>query len=523
MYKIFLIVFLSTSLQLFSQTEDAWVYFNNKPQSATFLSNPLLMLSQRALDRRARHNISLDVTDVPIDANYLNQIKNAPGITYKAKSKWLNAVHVQGSQADIENLMNFGFVEYIEFANKNIGTISSPKPFDSTPADITNHKNNYDYGSGFDQIHQLNGETMHERNFTGQGVLLAVIDAGFTEVDTAGLFQPLYLNNKIKDVYNFVSRDDNVYQFSMHGSGVLSTIVSGSNGTFVGTAPDVEVALYVSEDVSQEMPVEETYWAEAAERADSLGVDVINTSLGYQTYDRTEYSYTMNDLDGQTSFISRAANIAVSRGIVVVVSAGNSGNTAWPKIGMPADAPNVITVGAVDFNGYKTLFSSVGPTEDGRIKPDVMALGSYVTVYWNGSLQSLSGTSFASPIIAGMTACMIQAFPEKIPAEIKLELLAISDRYTQPDDEYGYGIPDFSLYDTSNAISVYNPESFLAYPNPATDFINVSKDIEYRIHSLDGKLISAGSSRNQQIDVRNLSGGIYYLTSGKKTIKIIIR
>ncbi len=517
---LFLTGFLLFQSLQSQNTEDAWIYFTDKPQAAQYLANPISMLSQRALDRRNRLNISLDEKDVPIDNNYLQQIKNTTGITYLAHSKWLNAVHIQGNENDINNLLNLSFVDHIEFANKNIGTISRPQPNNLQPNNKTNTRTTYDYGASYEQIHMLNGELMHEQNFTGQGVLLAIIDAGFIDVNSADIFQHLYQNNNITDVYNFVSHDTNVYQFSSHGTAVLSTIATQSQGEMVGTAPEVSIALYVSEDISQEMPIEETYWTQAAERADSLGVDIINTSLSYQDFDRPEYSYTMNDLDGQTSFISRAAATAVSRGITVVVSAGNSGNTSWPKIGMPADSPFVITVGAVDNNRIKTDFSSTGPTADQRIKPDVMALGQNTTIYNNGNIQTGSGTSFSSPIIAGMVACMIQAYPHKTPMQIKQDLISISDRYNQPDNEYGYGIPDFSLYQTNTVTEITN-KGITIYPNPAKKYIHISKQTDYQIVSIEGKLIMKGKTRKKQIDISQLSDGIYYLSTPEKTFKFI--
>lgn len=521
-YKIFLLFTSFIISSVYTQTvEDAWVFFTGKPQADSYLNNPLNMLSQRAIDRRERLNIDLDELDVPVDEDYLQQISTANGIVVKAKSKWLNAVHVQGSEEDIRNLFNFDFVDYLEFANKNIGTVSRQPGMNFQTTSQKFPQITYDYGNGYDQIHLLNGELMHEQDFTGKGILLAVIDAGFIDVNTDDFFQHLFQDNKVIDVYNFVGNDENVYQYHSHGASVLSTIAGKSEGELVGTAPDVSVALYVSEDVSQEMPIEESYWAEAAERADSIGVDVINTSLGYQTYDRDEYSYTMDDLDGKTSFISRAAEIAVSRGIVVVVSAGNSGNTSWPKIAMPADAVSVITVGAVDVNREKASFSSVGPTADGRIKPDVMAQGVNATAYSVGSFHSLSGTSLSSPIIAGMTACMRQAYPDKTPAEIKQDLISISDRSDNPDNEYGYGIPDFSLYETNhiNKNDTYNIDF---YPNPAHQKIYLTGESTYKLFTADGKMIKEKNTLQNHIDINGLSKGIYYLSLSGKTFKLIV-
>jgi len=522
--KHFFWIMLLLPLLTFSQAEDAWVFFTDKPQANTYLSNPLTMLSQRALDRRNRLNISLDNNDVPVDNNYISQITNANGINVLAKSKWLNAVHVQGSQTNIQNLLSLSFVDKIEFANKNIGIIQRPQVYEPVVEPIVNRRTVFDYGFGDNQINMLHGEVMHQHNYTGDGVLLAVIDAGFTEVDTAPIFQHLHQNNKILDVYNFVSGNQDIYQFSYHGTGVLSTIAAKTNGELVGTAPDVSVILYVSEDVSQEMPIEESYWAEAAERADSLGVDVINTSLGYRTFDRPEYNYTMADLNGQTAFISRAADIAVSRGINVVVSAGNSGQETWNKIGMPGDAVNVITVGAVDDTGIKTGFSSIGPTADGRIKPEVMAQGSGVAAYYgNGFISFVNGTSFSSPIIAGMVACMVQAFPNKTPAQIKQDLISISDRFNNPNNEYGYGIPDFSQYNLAN-LTDENINTFIVYPNPTHDIIYVKNYTQpnYQIYTIEGKIVKQGSIKHNQINISNLTNGVYYINIENITKKLII-
>ena len=506
-----------------SQTEDAWVFFNDKPQASTYLSNPLSMLSQRSLDRRNRLGINLDQKDVPVDNDYIDQVRQAFGITYKAKSKWLNAVHVTGTQSNIRNLLNLSFVNKIEFANKNIGIVTRPKPYVEQSTPIRLKRDNFNYGYGDGQINMLHGEVMHQHNYTGEGVLVGIIDAGFEETNTAALFQHLFQNGKVIDVYNFVSNDANIYQFSRHGSGVLSTIAAKSEGVLVGTAPDVSVALYVSEDVSQEMPIEESYWAEAAERADSIGVDVINTSLGYQTYDRSEYNYTMADIDGQTSFISRAAEIAVSRGINVVVSAGNSGDTSWPKIGMPADAASVITVGSVNNIRQKSGFSSIGPTADERIKPDVMAQGEAAAVYWNGQIQNLSGTSFSSPIIAGMVACMVQAFPQKTPAQIKHDLISISDRFNNPDNDYGFGIPNFSQYNLTGFKNLQLTKTYI-YPNPTRQylFIKAKEDVDYQIFTIDGKLILNGKTHQKSINVNSLTKGIYYIHAGNNIQKFEI-
>ncbi len=521
------IVFLSFIFTLISwgqdTIEDAWVYFKDKPEADTFLAQPLTMLSQRALDRRQRLQISLDNKDVPVDSTYLNEVYNANGITYKAKSKWLNAVHVQGIEADIRALIDFNFVDHIEFANKNIGVILPPQATEFTPSPIVSNRASFDYGAAAGQIDMLQGALLHQNNYTGQNVLVAIIDAGFQQVNTSAFFQHLYTDQKLIDVYNFVGNDQNVYQYHYHGTEVLSTIAGNSNGIYVGTAPDASVALYVSEDVSQESPLEESYWAEAAERADSIGVDVINTSLGYNVFDRADYNYSLEDLDGQTAFISRAAEIAVSRGINVVVSAGNSGQDAsWPKISFPADAAGVITVGAVDNNRVRASFSSTGPTADNRIKPDVMAQGVSAAVYYNDQVLQNSGTSFSSPIIAGMVACMVQALPQKRPAEIKQDLISIADRFQNPDNYYGYGIPDFS----KSALNInYQKNKTWIYPNPAKNYVFIKQESgqSIQIFSIDGKLIMDLPNFQSPVNISSLPTGIYYIKTDQFKQPLIIQ
>ena len=510
-----LLIFQSISAQTI---EDAWIFFSDKPQSSSYLTNPLNMLSQRALDRRARYNISLDIKDVPVEVTYLSQVAQANGISIMAKSKWMNAVHVQGFESDIRNLSSLSFVDHIEFANKNIPSITRPIT-DNYPTIAT--KTFYDYGNGANQINMLHGEYLHQNNFTGQGVLIGIIDAGFTSLDTELFFSDLFSQSRIVDKYNFPDNNVDVYQRSMHGTGVLSTIGSQDDGNLVGTAPDALFALYISEDVNQEMPIEETYWAAAAERADSIGVDVINTSLGYMTFDRADYNYSMSDLDGQTSFVSRAATIAVSRGINVVVAAGNSGASSWPKIGFPADTDAVITVGAVDVSGQVASFSSRGPTADARVKPDVMAQGEGASVFWNGSIQNLNGTSFSSPIMAGLVACLVQANPNANPQQIKQSIIQTADKFAIPDDDYGYGIPDFSQ-NSLLSVSQNRFDNLIIYPNPTQQYlhINISKKRNYKIIDIMGKLVKQGNT-DGDIALTELSSGIYFLQIKQQTYKFI--
>ncbi|MGK4568857.1 S8 family serine peptidase [Flavobacterium sp. 3HN19-14] len=363
MKRILLLTLLFLSAAAFSQ-EDAWVYFNAKANVETYFTNPLTMLSQRALDRRSSQNIPLDFKDVPIDESYVTAVDNQTGITVMAKSKWLNAVHVRGSVEDIRALFGFTFVASIDFADDSLDGSSDNRMLYQNRNNAVN-KNldtqvNFNYGDSGNQIGMLNGHILHEQNYTGTGKIIAVIDAGFPSVNTVQPFQRLFDNNLILGGYNFVAGNDDFYTANTHGTLVLSTMGGYTENALVGTAPDAAYYLFISEDGASENPVEESYWVEAAEEADRLGTDVINTSLGYFNYDNPNYSYTYADMNGTKSFISRGADIAFSRGMIVVVAAGNSGDTVDQHIGSPGDAVNVLTVGAVDAAGQYVSFSSIG-------------------------------------------------------------------------------------------------------------------------------------------------------------------
>ncbi|MFV8375412.1 S8 family serine peptidase [Flavobacterium sp. LB1P71] len=518
MVKIYLLLFLFITSIGFSQ-EDAWVYFNTKPNSQSYISTPLLMLSQRALDRRTNQNIVLDFKDVPVESSYVSQVKAVAGITVKAKSKWLNAIHVRGTQAIINSLKTFPFVTKVDFADKLLnqtGKITkSTKIKKVTKSKKT--KIDYAYGTSANQIQMLNGQLLHQHNYTGAGKIIAVLDAGFPGVNTAQPFQRLRDNNQILGGYNFVLRNPDFYTGASHGTSVLSSMGGYKENSLVGTAPDASYYLFITEDDTSENPVEESLWVEAAERADSLGVDIINTSLGYFEYDKSTYNHTYSEMNGTTAFISRGAEIAFSRGMIVVVSAGNSGGTADPYIAVPADAVSVIAVGAVKSSEVLASFSSIGPSSDGRIKPDVMAQGqSDVLSDEFGNIVYANGTSFSSPIMAGMIACLWQANPSKTNIEIRQLIIKSADRYTVPDNQYGYGIPDFNLA-VSNGLSLNTfSDDFIIYPNPAIDFITISLPVGLdramvSIYSISGQKVlnKEITIESASISLKALSKGIY--------------
>jgi hypothetical protein len=479
MKKIIVFLFLFSSIVGFSQ-EDAWVYFNDKPGSEVYFNNPLTMLSQRALDRRANQGITLDSKDIPIHQPYIDQVIAATGITVRAKSKWFNCVHVRGSLTDITALKSLSFVDYIDFANNSIVTVKKiqAKKITSKPVNKTaENLSTFNYGNSANQIQMLNGHLLHLSNYTGTGKIIAVMDAGFPGVNTAQPFARLRENNQILGGYDYVNKSTNFYTGSSHGTSVLSLMGGFKDNVLVGTAPDAQYFLFITEDGPNENPLEESNWVEAAEEADRLGVDIITTSLGYTTFDNVNYDYSYKDMNGTTTFISKGLDIAFSRGILCVVSAGNEGNKPWQYISAPADAVNALAIGAVKADENYATFSSQGPTFDGRVKPDVTAQGQnpYVSDASGNITNGGSGTSYSGPIIAGMVACLWQALPTKTNQEIKQLITQSADRYTAPTVEFGYGIPDFSLA-LANGLSVanYSKNDFMVYPNPATDSISVT-------------------------------------------------
>ncbi len=508
MKKFSFLFILFIALNVFSQ-EHAWIYFNDKPNASTYLSNPLTMLSQRALDRRLNQNISLDYLDVPISNSYINQIVALNGVEVKAKSKWLNAIHVYGLETDIRQAEGFSFVNHIEFASNNITNREEKIEKFNEIAVV------YNYGNSLNQNEQIGVDILHQNDYTGQGLYIAVMDNGFGGVDTFNGFQHIRDNNQILGSYNFVERNNNLNTGGTHGMSVLSTIAGFVDGELIGTAPDAKFYLFVTEDVNSESPLEESLWVEAAEKADSLGVDVINTSLGYRDFDESKYNHVYTDFNGSTTFIARGASVLASRGIVATIAAGNDGN-GFHYISTPADATNILTVGAVDTNGNMANFSSYGPSADGRIKPDVDAKGAGTTIIQSsGNVGTGSGTSFAAPVLCGAVACLWQAFPDKTSFEIMDLIRQSAHLYQNPTDHYGYGIPDFSsIYATLNT-SKNSLNSLYIYPVPVQNDLYFSQQItSFELIDLQGRKILSNDRQItgiKYVNISNINVGIYFL------------
>ena len=534
MKNILLFLFTVFSVPLVAQSQEhAWVYFTDKADVATSIANPTTILTQRAIDRKNAYNIPIDARDVPVNETYITTIKNQSGIEVKAKSKWFNCVHVIGSIQDINALSGFTFVDHIDFADTNLNTRIATTDQQQFVDKNLDTQVDFTYGDSANQVEMLHVDYLHENDFTGEGMLVAIMDSGFPQVNTLTAFDRVRNNNDLVGGYDFVDRTDDYDAFtgSSHGTSVFSDMAGFLQDEFVGTAPDAGYYLFRTEDVSSETPVEESYWVEAAERADSLGVDVINTSLGYQTYDNPNYSYTPSDMDGNTAFISRGGNIAVEKGILVVTSAGNSGNNSnFPVIGALADG-DVYAVGAVNQDEIYASFSSIGPSADGRIKPDGMAQGALaVIINTNGNTALSNGTSFSSPIMAGAITSFWQANPQRTNLEIMQMVRESSHLYNNPTNQMGYGIPNFqtALDNLLNTVS-YEEQTVEVYLNPVSELLHIQKNnldyLDLKIYNLLGKLVFEAEKVSEEINLASLSSGVYIAKfeteNFQKSLKII--
>lgn len=406
-------------------------------------SKPEEFLSSRSIQRRQRQNIAIDETDLPISQEYIKRIEELGGIIV-AKSKWLNTVTVHCTEEFMaEEYKKLPFVEdaiFVWRAGKNTKNSSSgnnPK-FSTETSNMITPKSIMagEYGLSRVNISTNNGEVLHQKGFKGEGMEIAVLDAGFKNADKVD-----FIKQNIKGEKSFVYEEPGIYNSKQsHGLEVLSCMAADKKDYFIGTAPAAKYWLFVAEQNSCELPIEEDYWVAAAEYADSVGVDLINSSIGYKRYDSPAKSYTSADMDGKTAFTSRGADMAANKGILVVCSAGN--DASW--VGTPEDAHYVLTVGGIKPDGSIYTQSSYGKTADGRIKPDVVALGNSAFVVHNGygNASWFAGTSFSSPIMCGLAACLWQAYPKLTNKELLEVLRKSGNKYDNPVARFGYGAPD---------------------------------------------------------------------------------
>jgi len=536
MRKLLIVLTILSIQQGIAQSQDAWVFFADKENVEVSLADPILIMTQEAIDRKELHGTAIDERDVPVNENYITQIKNATGITVRSKSKWMNCVYVIGSQPNIESLLDLSFVTNVEYADKSLNLFPGAPIENKFSLEEAGQNVIYNYGAATNQIEMLSGDYLHELDYSGEGMIVAVLDAGFPSIDTNPGFQKMRDENRILGTYDFEARTENVDGTSSHGFVTSSDIGGFLQNEFVGTAPQASFYFFVTEYTPSETPVEEAWWVEALERSDSLGVDVVNTSLGYRGFDNPNYDHTYEDLDGQTTFSARGANIAFDKGMILVTSAGNGGNTSFPTVGTPGDSPGTLTVGAVNSNGIYVAFSSIGPTVDGRVKPDVMAQGSNAAVInTGGNVDFSSGTSFSSPIMAGVITCLWQSRPDVPNGHIMQIVKESANLYNNPTDQMGYGIPNFeNAYLALQELGLEDDflmSNFALYPNPVTSKINISfpegiSNGTFTIYSILGnKVLSTEISRNlNSVNMESLNSGMYIasINSNNKQISFKI-
>lgn len=416
------------------------------------LDKPQRFLSQKSLERRQRQGVAIDSTDLPVCRAYI-KLFDVRGTKIVGTSKWQNTVLVQSNDSLLlDKLSQQDIVRHAKCVFVAPDSIEEP---DDIRWNVHEDFNRWDsvkndpYGMARGQIEMLNGTKLHELDYTGLGMTIAVIDGGFQNYDRI----PAFKETHIVGTRNFVpARIDKVLQVCErgpfhaidHGTKVLSALAANAPEVHIGTAPDADYWLLRSEANQIEQPIEEDLWAMAVETADSVGADIISSSLGYYAYDEGRGNYRLQDLNGHTAFISYEASMLAGKGIVLCNSAGNSGMGQWKKIGVPADAPDIITVGAIDRDKRLASFSSIGPSQDGRIKPDVMAQGAPAAlISGRGTLVHDMGTSFSTPIVSGLVACLWQALPNKNAREIIQLVRESASQYNEPTNIFGYGIPDF--------------------------------------------------------------------------------
>jgi hypothetical protein len=455
----FTIILLFSFFLSFAQLapDKYWVKFTDKTNTPYSIENPEDFLSQKAIDRRTNQGIAIEENDLPVDPAYIQAVINE-GAEILTVSKWFNSVTVYATSSSVINAIELlPFVLSVE--KDNLGNApsneESVKPFfeNEWEEEIVNTNlkgissgSSYDYGSAFNQIDMLNGIALHDAGYDGSGMTIAVLDAGFLNADVIDGFDSLWINGQILGFKDFVEpASPDIFGSHYHGTMVLSTMGAYLPTEMVGTAPKADYWLLRSEDGGTEYLIEEINWVSAAEFADSVGVDIINSSLGYTTFDDASQDHTYANMDGNTTPITIGADIAASKGILVVNSAGNEGNSSWHYIGAPADGNEVFTIGAVNSSGNYASFSSTGPTYDGRVKPNVVAQGQGSTVIsaYSGNITTGSGTSFSSPITAGMVACLWQAHPDKTNFEIMTAIEESASLASNPNNQLGYGIPDY--------------------------------------------------------------------------------
>lgn len=530
------VLFFVTQM-VFSDAYYFYVQFSDKHNTPFSINHPEEFLSERAIARRAGQWIACDSSDLPVNPSYVTQIANL-GINIHSRSKWMNGVTVLLTDSSRMSLVRaLPFVSQVQYTGKKLTQQSIPIAKSKFITDSLN------YGAATEQVNLLKGEALHEQGCTGSGILIGVLDAGFKNVNINHAFDSLRMQNRLLGAVSVIDPSINVYNEDDHGANVLSIMTGNLPGQYLGVAPHASYWLIQTEFVATEYLVETDFWVRGIEFADSVGADIINSSLGYSEFDDSSMNFTYADMNGTVSRASRAARMASQKGIVVCVSAGNEGTKPWKYISSPADADDILTVGAVTATGTPSTFSSLGPSSDNRVKPEVCATGT-ATALVNpaGNIVYGNGTSFSSPIITGLTACYIQLF-KKISNysvnNLRQNIIESASLFEHPDNQMGYGLPDFQslILNTATKSTLAYKENnlFKIHYNLPTRQLCIIRnpqatgnDCHLEIFSISGKLIHTEllTRTFNYVDFAPIASGIYITrlsckTSSQQT-KIII-
>ncbi len=546
--KLFLLLsFFGIVTSINAQTK-YWVRLNNKNGGNPYtLSNPSAFLTPAAIQRRTTYNVPYHITDLPVTPSYVSQISAVPSVTVLYVSKWLNGVVVSitNTASAMPIINSFTFVASTGVVNKyklDMPVIEQPV-FMPEQEMRANPTTTFNYGGSYWQNKQLNVDCIHSQGFRGQGMVIAVLDAGFLNANINPVFDSLFNRGGVLGTRDFVSGGTNVYDDDAHGEMVLSCMAAIKPGVIMGSAPRANYWLLRTEDAPTEKLIEEYNWIRGAEFADSVGAQVLTTSLGYTQFDNPAQNHTFADLDGKTAPMSIAANLAARKGLLVLNAAGNGNGSSWPKVGIPADADSICTVGAIDSLSNVTGFSSIGPTADGRIKPDLVARGgnSWVSAA-NSSAACFqaNGTSFATPILAGAMTCFWQAHPYLNSFKVLDTLKKTASNFAIPNNSRGWGTPNMCAVPITTVFknhtlnsSVFN---FTVSPNPFNSIVQINltpiyyTSINIQIYNTLGAIIKTinppASMLNYEYDFSDITSGVYFIkisTSQGTIIKKVIR
>ncbi|WP_417602395.1 S8 family serine peptidase [Owenweeksia hongkongensis] len=520
-------VVLFTLISCVTQAQLSRVYFADKGANAEMLSNPYLFLSPKAIDNKEKRNVAIDLRDVPVSKSYIQNLVDLD-LEVKMTSRWFNYALVDGEDV-FQKVKDLPFVKRVETPNQyKVSFAEMPE---------ASQAKNLTYGIADNQIEMVEGEYLHDLNYRGAGMTIAVIDGGFQGTNTLTGLDSLRQQNRILGTYNFVHNDTDIYKDGSHGTSVLSILAGYIDSAYAGSAIDANYWLLKSENESDENISEMDNWLAAAEFADSVGVDIITSSLGYNNFVGGVGDFAYSDMDGNTVLVTKAADMAAAKGILVVVSAGNEGNSGWQYITAPADGDSVMAVGGVDASGAYVSFSSTGPTADGRVKPDVVAVAGGTAFISPAGPTYGNGTSFSCPIISGMAACFWQQNPSLSNMELYEAIIASCSQPFTPDNAIGFGIPNFRIASWEVGVEELEIATHInVFPNPigdefeveSEDFV-IQRNIEISILDINGKPVYEHEVEggNSKLKIQtSLPEGMYLLNiqyGGKSHLRKIIK